>query len=68
MSRHQPGDVVHRTAKGVTVHYSPTQGASWRYVTRCPHGKVVRARTLADAREDARDPADWCRDCAGGSS
>jgi len=63
VSRHQPGDVVHTSARGAVVRYSPTQGASWRYVTACPHGKSVRARTLADAREDARDPGEWCTEC-----
>lgn len=59
----QPGDVVSRTARGVEIVYSPAQGARSRYSVRCPHGEFVRARTQAEAREDARDVDEWCDEC-----
>jgi hypothetical protein len=63
-SRRAPGDIVATTRRGVTIRYSPSQGSSVRYRVTCPHGASVNDRTLADAREDARDPSDWCAECA----
>jgi hypothetical protein len=65
MTRHQPGDEMHRTRRGVVVRYSPSQGSSVRYRVTCPHGAGVNARTLADAREDARGVDEWCPECGG---
>lgn len=62
--RRAPGDVVHTTGRGVMVRFSPTQGSSTRYRVVCPHGLGVNDRTLADAREDARRPEEWCDECA----
>lgn len=62
--RRYPGEIVRTTAKGVVVRYSPSQGSNVRYRVTCPHGKGVNARTQRDALEDARDPGDWCGECA----
>jgi hypothetical protein len=62
--RRQPGEIVHRTARGVEVRYSPSQGSSVRYRITCPHGAGVNARTQADAREDAALVDEWCVECA----
>lgn len=64
MGRHQPGDVVHETARGVRVEYRPSLGSSIRYRVRCPHGNGVNARTVADAREEVREVDSWCVECA----
>lgn len=63
LSRHAAGDVVHTTRRGVTIRYSPSMGSTTRYRVECPHGNGCNARTLADAREDARHPDGFCVGC-----
>lgn len=58
-----PGEVVATTKRGVTIRYSPSMGSTVRYRITCPHGAGVNARTLADAREAAGDPGDFCNEC-----
>lgn len=63
LSRHAAGDIIHTTRHGVTIRYSPSMGSTTRYRVTCPHGNGVNARTLADAREDARRPNEFCDEC-----
>lgn len=63
--RRAAGEIVHRYRDGRQIRYSPSQGSSVRYRVSCPHGYGYNARTLADARETARDLLDECPECKG---
>lgn len=62
VGRHIAGQIVFEV-RGVRVRYSPSQGSSVRYRVTCPHETGVNARTLADAKDDARHAGDWCSEC-----
>lgn len=53
--RRQPGEIVHRYRDGIEIRYAPSQGSSVRYRVTHPDGRGLNARTLADAREAARE-------------
>lgn len=54
--RRQPGEVVHIYRDGTKICYFPSQGSSTKYIVKHPVVPgVIGARTLADAREAARE-------------